>query len=88
QKSKQNQEVSQTLYEMENNIYNENDYINDSNNIDDYMNSLNQMSEKFIDDIQLFTDINSEETILTLIDVFDSKIVKKSLKSYVCKLFV
>ncbi|CAI2191856.1 9618_t:CDS:1, partial [Funneliformis geosporum] len=53
---------------MENNIYNENDYINDSNNIDDYMNSLNQMSEKFIDDIQLFTDINSEETILTLID--------------------
>ncbi|CAI2191804.1 20678_t:CDS:2, partial [Funneliformis geosporum] len=64
----QNQEVSQTLYETKNNICNEDDYINDSDDIDDFMNSLNQMSEKLIGDIQLFTDINSEETIPTLIN--------------------
>ncbi|CAI2186743.1 8286_t:CDS:2, partial [Funneliformis geosporum] len=37
----QNQEVSQTLYEMEDNIYNEDNYVNNSDNIDDFMYSLN-----------------------------------------------
>ncbi|CAG8486868.1 6545_t:CDS:10, partial [Scutellospora calospora] len=53
------------------------DYINSSDDIDEFMVNLNQISEKLIDDIYVL-DVNSEETIPTLIDIFDSKAVEKS----------
>ncbi|CAG8509983.1 11750_t:CDS:2, partial [Scutellospora calospora] len=57
------------------------DSISDDDNdrsVDEFMVNLNQISETLIDDIHVF-DTNCEETIPKLVDVFDSKIVKKSL---------
>ncbi|CAG8513028.1 550_t:CDS:2, partial [Cetraspora pellucida] len=55
--------------------------ISDDDNdhsVDEFMVNLNQISKTLIDDIHVF-DTNCEEMIPKLVDVFDSKIVKKSL---------
>ncbi|CAG8775254.1 16730_t:CDS:2, partial [Racocetra persica] len=54
------------------------DYIDGNNDVDEFIVNLNQISEKLIDKIHVL-DLNSEETIPALMDIFDSKIVERSL---------
>ncbi|CAG8481654.1 6978_t:CDS:1, partial [Scutellospora calospora] len=58
-----------------------------SDDIDKFMVNLNQISEKLIDYIYVL-DVNSEETIPALIDIFDSKTVEKSLNFFINQLYV
>ncbi|CAG8789285.1 21847_t:CDS:2, partial [Racocetra persica] len=64
------------------NILDNDDYIDNSDDIDEFMVNLNQISEKIINDIHVL-DVNSEKIIPALKDVFDSKAVKKSLNFYI-----
>ncbi|CAG8581991.1 15241_t:CDS:10 [Cetraspora pellucida] len=54
------------------NISDDDNYIDSSDDIDEFMVNLNQISEKLIDDIHVL-DVNNEEIIPALKDVFDSK---------------
>jgi hypothetical protein len=69
------------------NGFDEDESIND-NNINEFMDNLSQISKKLIDNIQIFNDTSSEETILTLINVFDFQVIEKMLNLYICKSFV
>ncbi|CAG8752868.1 4298_t:CDS:1, partial [Dentiscutata heterogama] len=80
QNEKKSQPSEKKINEIEGNI-SDDDYNDCSDNIDEFMVNLNQMSEKLIDDIHVL-DINSGETIPALIDIFDFNAVEKSLNFY------
>ncbi|CAG8661436.1 20411_t:CDS:1, partial [Racocetra persica] len=71
-----------TLNEIKSNILDNDDYIDSSDDIDEFIVNLNPISEKLIDDIHVF-DVNSEEIIPALKNIFDSKAVEKSLNFYI-----
>ncbi|CAG8779435.1 3337_t:CDS:2, partial [Racocetra fulgida] len=87
---------AQKLNEIESNILDNDDYIDSSDDyidssddyidgnddVDEFIVNLNQISEKLIDDIHVL-DLDSEETIPALMDIFDSKIVERSLNVYI-----
>ncbi|CAG8463171.1 12130_t:CDS:2 [Cetraspora pellucida] len=91
QKSKQNEKKSQpsekTSNEIESNISDDDNYIDSSDDIDEFMVNLNQISEKLIDDIHVL-DVNNEEIIPALKDVFDYKAVEKTLNFYINQSYV